>query len=356
MWYPRTLTLLGIALACSTPSAEPAMDLYQRHCAECHGPDRLGRIGAALLPENLGRLRREEAAQTIAQGRAACQMQGFADKLTAEEIQALVGLVYTPLPEVPVWDLEEIRESRLAPVDPATLRDKPAFSADPLNLFVVVELGDHHATILDGDRREPIHRFPTRFALHGGPSSRPMGASSTSPPAMAASAASASTASRPSPRSAPGSTPATWRFPPTAVMSWSPTRCPTAWSCSPLWISARSGSSPSRTTPARGRGSAPSTMPRRGPASLLPLRTSPSFGRSSTATTRCRSTTAPCTTMRWTRISRARAGTFWFVASTSPTVWTTSPLAQPTASSWGPPATAARARWSTWTWGVRSPT
>jgi dihydro-heme d1 dehydrogenase len=36
-------------------------------------------------------------------------------------------------------------------------------------LFVVVEAGDHHATILDGDRLEPLTRFATRFALHGGP-------------------------------------------------------------------------------------------------------------------------------------------------------------------------------------------
>jgi WD40 repeat protein len=102
-------------------------------------------------------------------------MQGFADKLTADEIQALVALVYTPLPVVPVWGLAEISASRLNPVDPATLPDRPVFSADPLNLFVVVELGDHHATILDGDRLEPIHRFPTRFALHGGPKFSPDG-------------------------------------------------------------------------------------------------------------------------------------------------------------------------------------
>jgi DNA-binding beta-propeller fold protein YncE len=102
-------------------------------------------------------------------------MQGFADRLSADEIQALVGLVYTPLPVVPVWGLAEISASRLNPVDPATLPDRPVYSADPLNLFVVVELGDHHATILDGDRLEPIHRFPTRFALHGGPKFSPDG-------------------------------------------------------------------------------------------------------------------------------------------------------------------------------------
>ncbi len=171
----QTLVVLVLSVAAGVAQGDAVQELYQRHCAECHGPDRLGRIGPALLPENLGRIKREEAAVTIGQGRPASQMQGFADKLTAEEIQSLVGLVYTPLPEVPVWGLDEIRASRLNPVDQATLPDKPVFSADPLNLFVVVELGDHHATILDGDRFEPIHRFATRFALHGGPKFSPEG-------------------------------------------------------------------------------------------------------------------------------------------------------------------------------------
>jgi hypothetical protein len=39
----------------------------------------------------------------------------------------------------------------------------------------VVEAGDHHITVLDGDRFESIHRFPTRYALHGGPKLSPDG-------------------------------------------------------------------------------------------------------------------------------------------------------------------------------------
>ena len=44
-----------------------------------------------------------------------------------------------------------------------------------MNLFVVVEAGDHHVTILDGDRLEPLTRFATRYALHGGPKFTPDG-------------------------------------------------------------------------------------------------------------------------------------------------------------------------------------
>ena len=49
------------------------------------------------------------------------------------------------------------------------------YDADPLNLFVLVEAGDHHASILDGDSFERLARFPTRYALHGGPKFSPEG-------------------------------------------------------------------------------------------------------------------------------------------------------------------------------------
>jgi len=170
-WLPAVL------LATASPAAQAAgpAQLYQQHCAACHGADRLGGMGPALLPENLARLRRGEAHKVIAAGRPATQMPGFSGELDAAEVEALAKFVYTPLPELPVWGGREIRRSRVEHVAPGTLPAKPAFAADPLNLFVVVESGDHHVTILDGDRFEPIHRFPSRFALHGGPKFTPDG-------------------------------------------------------------------------------------------------------------------------------------------------------------------------------------
>ena len=151
--------------------------LYNEHCASCHGADRFGKMGPALLPENLGRLKREEAVAAIHDGRIATQMPAFKDKLAAEQIAQLAELIYQPLAEVPPWGMTEIRASHLLHVKPGEkLSDKPVFKVrDPLNLFIVVELGDHHATLLDGDRFEPIARFPTRFALHGGPKYSPDG-------------------------------------------------------------------------------------------------------------------------------------------------------------------------------------
>ncbi len=155
--------------------AQPAERLYQQHCAGCHGAERLGAMGPALLPENLERLRRAQAVKVIADGLLATQMPGFGGRLAAAEIEALAGYIYT-LPAVrPQWGLPEINASRIEHVKPGALGDKPLFAADPLNLFVVVEAGDHHVTILDGDRFEPLTRFASRYALHGGPKFSPDG-------------------------------------------------------------------------------------------------------------------------------------------------------------------------------------
>jgi mono/diheme cytochrome c family protein len=153
----------------------PALTLFQQNCAVCHGDDRLGRIGPALLPENLGRLKKDEAVNTILHGRAATQMPAFSDKLSAEQAKALVEFIYATPAQVPVWGEKEIRASHIVQNKPGSLPDRPLFKADPLNLFVVVETGDHHVTLLDGDRFEPIFRFATRYALHGGPKFSPDG-------------------------------------------------------------------------------------------------------------------------------------------------------------------------------------
>jgi mono/diheme cytochrome c family protein/WD40 repeat protein len=170
------LAMTGAAGAAAQPAqADAARQSYQTHCASCHGADRLGGTGPALLPGNLARLRRPDAVKTITQGRQATQMPAFEKLLAPPQIAALTEFIYTPLASMPRWGMDEIRASRIEHVKAESLPNKPVFTADPLNLFVVVEVGDHHATVLDGDRFEPIARFATRYALHGGPKFSPDG-------------------------------------------------------------------------------------------------------------------------------------------------------------------------------------
>lgn len=175
---PGAFRVAVIALALFAPAAAGATDaeaLYRAHCAACHSADRFGGVGPALLPSNLARLRKPAAEELVAHGRAATQMPGFADRLSAAEIKALVAYVYAEPAMPPEWSEAAIRASRVEHIRAGTLPAKPVFDADPLNLFVVVEAGDHHVTVLDGDRFEPLARFQSRYALHGGPKFSPDG-------------------------------------------------------------------------------------------------------------------------------------------------------------------------------------
>ena len=165
----RLSAVLVLFLAANHSMADDVAGVYRHHCASCHGEQRLGGIGPALLPQNLSRIRSGEARDVIEHGRALTQMPGFGEVLDDEQIDLLTEFIYQAPAVTPEWGIDNIRASHLRHLDDADLGDRPVFDADLQNLFVVVELGDHHATILDGDTFEPIHRFKTRFALHGGP-------------------------------------------------------------------------------------------------------------------------------------------------------------------------------------------
>ncbi|WP_397545515.1 cytochrome D1 domain-containing protein [Roseateles oligotrophus] len=179
---PILLALGLFWMAADQARAEPTADakpdaqaLFSQHCAACHGAQRLGGMGPALLPESLARLRKQDALKVIQKGRPATQMPGFGDQLKAEEIEALGALIYQPLSPAPQWSAAEILASRSFDAASKTWPSAPQWKADPMNLFVVVEGGDHHISLLDGDRFEVIHRFSSRFALHGGPKFTPDG-------------------------------------------------------------------------------------------------------------------------------------------------------------------------------------
>ncbi|HEB57258.1 MAG TPA: cytochrome C oxidase Cbb3, partial [Gammaproteobacteria bacterium] len=60
------LVCLLLAFGVSGVTAKTTVGkLYQKHCAQCHGKDRLGGMGEALLPGNLTRLPKKKAATVI---------------------------------------------------------------------------------------------------------------------------------------------------------------------------------------------------------------------------------------------------------------------------------------------------
>ncbi len=163
-----------LASICASAS-DKISAVYQQHCAACHGIERLGGMGPALLPQVMSRLKKDQALQVISEGRAATQMPAFANTLNLQQRSALADYIFSKPAQMPVWGAEEIKASQVISHPFGSLDNKPLYKTDLQNLFVVVELADHSATILDGDKLEPIHRFQTRRALHGGPKYSPDG-------------------------------------------------------------------------------------------------------------------------------------------------------------------------------------
>jgi cytochrome c553/WD40 repeat protein len=172
----RHIASFSLALLLAAPAlAEPdAAALYADHCSACHAATRLGGTGPALIPESLGRLKDEKLEAVIANGRPATQMSGFDETLKSEEIKALAAFIQQPLASPPTWGEADIAATRTMVTDykPA---NAPAFSADPMNITLVVETGDHHVSVLDGATFAVLDRFATPFAVHGGPKFSPDG-------------------------------------------------------------------------------------------------------------------------------------------------------------------------------------
>ncbi|MHC5226546.1 cytochrome D1 domain-containing protein [Ignatzschineria sp. LJL83] len=159
----------------SQTQGKSSIQIYEELCSVCHSAERIGGTGPALLPESLARLKKAEVVEVIGFGREASQMVGFKDVLSSDQIHQLADYLYTPIEFPPTWNELDTQKSHTVfnPID--QLPNTPQHDSDPYNLFVVVEAGTHHVTILDGDTFESIARFQSHFALHGGPKFSPDG-------------------------------------------------------------------------------------------------------------------------------------------------------------------------------------
>ena len=93
------------AVTGSNTNTAPVLSLFKKHCASCHGENRLGLVGPPLIPQSFKRLKPEAAALVIKNGRAATQMPAFGETLSKQQISPLVDYIYTKPEQMPVWDM-----------------------------------------------------------------------------------------------------------------------------------------------------------------------------------------------------------------------------------------------------------
>ncbi len=167
------LAMMVFLAGAATAQSGPA-ETYAENCAECHGADRLGGEGPALIPQTLKRMRGPNVASVIRNGRVSTQMPGFGESIETETVEALAAWLKTPLGFAPEWTKAQIAASLQMNGDYQPV-EAPVWKADPMNITLVVETGDHHVSVLDGDTFAVLDRFATPFTVHGGPKFTPDG-------------------------------------------------------------------------------------------------------------------------------------------------------------------------------------
>lgn len=100
--------------------------------------------------------------------------------LVSVALALVSGLAPAQSPAAAVSNFTEadMRASRVVHHAPGSLPATPSAvfkGVDMRSLFIVVEAGDHHVTVFDGDRLGPVHRFASRGALAGDPQFTPEG-------------------------------------------------------------------------------------------------------------------------------------------------------------------------------------
>ena len=141
---------------------------YADSCAGCHGADRSGGIGPALLP---GALTESDAFyfDTIKNGRPGTSMPPWGNLgLRDEEIWLLLGFLRSePEDASVVWDMDDIQASHTILIDESTLPITPTHSGNLDNLMLVTEREAERIAVFDGDTHTLLGRINTSYRAHG---------------------------------------------------------------------------------------------------------------------------------------------------------------------------------------------
>ncbi|HSJ58194.1 MAG TPA: cytochrome D1 domain-containing protein [Anaerolineae bacterium] len=147
---------------------QPVEQAFRDSCSGCHGPNREGATGPALIP---GRLEAGDDYyfDIIKNGKPGTVMPAWGPVgMSDEEIWALVGYIHhEPSAESVQWDLDQIAASREVLVDEATLPDEPAHEGNVDNLMLVTEREARSIAVFDGDTHTLLGHIEASYRAHG---------------------------------------------------------------------------------------------------------------------------------------------------------------------------------------------
>lgn len=140
---------------------------YLDSCAGCHGTDRRGATGPALLPE---RLSQDDAyyLDVIANGKPGTVMPPWGSQLTEDDMTTLVSYIRSDTGEgPPQWTFEDVAASHEILIAESELPDAPTHDSRVENLMLVTEREAQGIAVIDGDTHEFVAKVDASYRAHG---------------------------------------------------------------------------------------------------------------------------------------------------------------------------------------------
>ena len=140
---------------------------YLDSCSGCHGPDRRGATGPALLAQ---RMTEDDAYyfDVIKNGKPGTIMPPWGGSLTDDEITELVKFLRSDSTgEAMDWTEEDIRASLEVITPEEELPDRPDGSFNIDNLLLVTEREGQAIAVIDGDTHRLLGKIPASYRAHG---------------------------------------------------------------------------------------------------------------------------------------------------------------------------------------------
>lgn len=140
---------------------------YLDSCAGCHGTDRRGATGPALLPERLSQ-DDEYYASVILDGKPGTVMPPWGYQLNDEDVATLVAFLRSDTGEgPPQWTFDDMTASHEVLTAPEDLPTAPTHAADLDDLMLVTEREAHGFAVIDGATHEFLGKVDASYRAHG---------------------------------------------------------------------------------------------------------------------------------------------------------------------------------------------
>lgn len=170
--------VLFLAILISACSSQPASNepmvqgkevsaYFLDSCSGCHGADRRGATGPALLPQRLSQ-NDEYYFGVIKNGKPGTVMPPWGNMLSDAEITSLVGFIRSEAGAASLrWTLDDIKASHTVITPEDKLPIAPNHSGNLANLMLVTEREGRGIAVIDGDTHTLIGKIPASYRAHG---------------------------------------------------------------------------------------------------------------------------------------------------------------------------------------------